>query len=63
MEQKKMTCKTRDRKAFELAFNNFWNVYPNLKGESIMYMYTCEGVDWFKHSTTRQDYKVNEASK
>jgi len=62
MEQKEMTYKMPETKAFNLAFNNLWNVYPNLKGQSIMYMYTYEGVDWFKHSTTRQDYKLIEVS-
>jgi|TARA_R110000787_G_scaffold6738_1_gene23401 hypothetical protein len=47
-------------KAFRLAFENFWKVYPHLKGELIMYMYTAEGTDWFKHKTTREDYKVKE---
>jgi|TARA_R110001583_G_scaffold62566_1_gene183906 hypothetical protein len=55
-----ITAKDPGTEAFREAFRNFWKVYPHLKGESIMYMCTAEGIDWFKHSTTRENYKVKE---
>jgi len=48
--------------AFNQAFNNFWAVHPDLKDEPVMYMYTIDGVDYFKHVETREYYKAKESS-
>jgi hypothetical protein len=45
---------------FKTAFNNFWIANPHLKNEPIMYMCSSKGYDYFKHSTTRENYKAIE---
>ena len=55
--------KMPETEEFKLAFRNFWKQNPNLKNEPIMYMCISKGLDFFKHSLTRQGYRVKEVSK
>jgi len=48
--------------AFDEAFQNLWAVLPHLKDEPVMYMYTQDGIDYFKHVETREYYRVQESS-
>jgi len=55
-----ITDKSSSKNDFKLAFNNLWKNKPYLKDEPIMYMCSSNGYDYFKHSITRESYKIKE---